>query len=253
MFTSGYGSAITGIGEARFAPAAAGDGFATLEVVRRGPVGWLVFDRPERRNAIDATMSAELERAWHQLEQDDDVAVIVNTGNGSAFQSGVDLAALATDRDGLRRFSRQTRDAQLRLTGWHNGVTKPVIAAVNGVCAGGGLHFVADADLVIASTAASFVDAHTSVGQVSAYETIGLLRKSSAEVTLRMAFVGRAGVVGPQRALQLGLVGEVVPAGELRARAQTLGELIADRDRGTLRARKHALWQALEHRWAAPA
>ena len=47
-------------------------------------------------------------------------------------------------------------------------MTKPVIAAVNGICAGGGLHFVADADIVIASTNAEFLDPHVSVGQVTA-------------------------------------------------------------------------------------
>ncbi len=52
----------------------------------------------------------------------------------------------------LREHSRRTRDAELRFTAWHCGVWKPVIAAVNGTCAGGGLHFVADADIVIAAS-----------------------------------------------------------------------------------------------------
>ena len=63
--------------------------------------------------------------------------LIVNTGNGSSFQTGLDVAQLARDKEALRRSSRQTRDAELRMTAWHCGVTKPVIAAVNGVCAGG--------------------------------------------------------------------------------------------------------------------
>ena len=66
-----------------------------------------------------------------------------------------------------------------------------MIAAVNGVCAGGGLHFVADADIVIASSDATFVDPHVSVGQASVYETIALAKKSPMESVLRMAFVGR--------------------------------------------------------------
>src|ERR671931_470559 len=83
------------------------------------------------------------------------------------------------------------RDAELRFTAWHNQVWKPVIAAVNGVCAGGGLHFVADADVVLLSENATLLDPHVSVGQVSAYETIGLIRKSPAEAILRMALMGR--------------------------------------------------------------
>src|SRR5918994_708843 len=148
--------------------------YDTLVVERAGPVGWLVFDRPAAANAMDATMLAELERAWHELDDDPRVQVIVNTGNGSAFQTGLDVVQLSRDRDALREQSRRTRDARLRLTAWHNEVWKPVIAAVNGVCAGGGLHFVADADVVIAASNATFVDPHVSVGQVSAYETIGL-------------------------------------------------------------------------------
>ena len=103
--------------------------------------------------------------------------VIVNTGEGRAFQTGLDVVQLARQPEALREQSRRTKRAELKLTAWHNGVSKPVIAAVNGVCAGGGLHFVADADIVIAASNASFLDPHVSVGQVSAYETIGLARK----------------------------------------------------------------------------
>src|SRR5437763_7163713 len=101
---------------------------------------------------MDAVMLAELEQAWQELDADPEVRVIVNTGNGEAFQTGLDVAQLARDKDALREQSRRTKRAELKLTAWHNGVCKPVIAAVNGVCAGGGLHFVADADIVIAST-----------------------------------------------------------------------------------------------------
>ena len=120
--------------------------YETLLVERRGPVGWLVFDRPDAGNAMDATMFRELEAAWRELDDDPAVRVIVNTGNGRAFQTGVDVAQLGRDKQALREQSRQTRDAELRLTAWHNQVWKPVIAAVNGVCAGGGLHFVAECD-----------------------------------------------------------------------------------------------------------
>ena len=140
--------------------------YTTLRVERRGPVGWLTFDRPEVGNAMDATMLAELEAAWAELDADPDVRVIVNTGAGASFQTGLDVAQLARDPAALREQSRRTKRAELRISAWHNGVRKPVIAAVNGVCAGGGLHFVADADIVIASTDARFLDPHVSVGEV---------------------------------------------------------------------------------------
>ena len=221
--------------------------YTTLKVEREGPVGWLIFDRPKAGNAMDAAMLAELEVAWAELDANPAVAVIVNTGEGRAFQTGLDVVQLAKDPTALREQSRRTKRATLRLTAWHNGVTKPVIAAVNGVCAGGGLHFVADADVVIASSAASFLDPHVSVGQVSAYETIGLARKIAFESVMRMALIGRGERVSPQRAYELGLLSEVVdPPEMLRDRAQELAELIAQNDPGQLRAAKKALWNTLE-------
>ena len=221
-------------------------GHDTLEVTREGPVGWLVFDRPEVGNAINSTMFVELEAAWAELERDPAVRVIVTTGNGKAFQTGLDVAQLASDKEALRRSSRQTRDAELRMTAWHCGVTKPVIAAVNGVCAGGGLHFVADADIVIAAERATFLDPHVSVGQVSAFETIGLAKKSPMEAILRMALVGRHERVSAEQARRLGILSEVVAPDHLRTRAQELGETIARHDPDHLTAIKTALWGALE-------
>ena len=165
--------------------------YETLVVERRGPVGWLIFDRPEVANAMDARMLAELETAWRELDDDPEVRAIVNTGAGAAFQTGLDVVQLSRDPAALREQSRRTKRAELRISVWHNGVRTPVIAAINGVCAGGGLHFVADADVVIAASTASFLDPHVSIGQVSAFEVITLLRKIPAEAVFRMALLGR--------------------------------------------------------------
>jgi enoyl-CoA hydratase/carnithine racemase len=221
--------------------------YETLVVERRGHVGWLVFDRPDAGNAMNATMFAELEQAWLELDADPLVRVVVTTGNGPAFQTGVDVKQMARDRGALRRFSRQTRDADLRFTAWHLGVAKPVIAAVNGTCAGGGLHFVADADIVIAASDATFLDPHVSVGQVVAYEGIALARKSPMETVLRMALVGRHERVTARRAHQLGIVGQVVdPPTALRDAAQELAEKVARNSPAAMAATKRALWAALE-------
>jgi enoyl-CoA hydratase len=210
-------------------------------------VGWLVFDRPEVGNAMDATMLAELERAWQQLDADPQVRVIVNTGNGPAFQTGLDVAQLSRDPAALREQARRTKRAELRLTAWHNQVWKPVIAAVNGTCAGGGLHFVADADVVLAAAGASFLDPHVSIGQVSAYEVIGLVRKSPMEPIVRMAFAGRHERLDARRAYQLGIVGEIIdPPERLADRAQELAEIIARHPVDHLSATKRALWGAFE-------
>ena len=75
-----------------------------------------------------------------------------------------------------------------------------MIAAVNGSCAGGGLHFVADADIVIAASDATFLDPHVSVGQAMSYEAIGLSHKMAFEPIMRMALVGRHERMPPPRA-----------------------------------------------------
>jgi len=221
--------------------------YATLIVEREGPVGWLIFNRPDAGNAMDATMLAELEAAWKELDTDPGVRVIVNTGSGRVFQTGLDVKQLAGDPDALREQSRRTRDATLRLTAWHNAVAKPVIAAVNGTCAGGGLHFVADADIVLAAADATFLDPHVSIGQVTAYEAIGLLRKMPAEAVMRMALLGRYERLTAERAMQLGMVSQVVaPPERLRDEAQALAEKVARNSPAAMAASKRALWHALE-------
>jgi enoyl-CoA hydratase/carnithine racemase len=222
------------------------EAYEALKVERHGPVGWLIFNRPTVGNAMDATMLSELETAWQELDADDDVRVIVNTGEGKVFQTGLDVVQLSRDKEALREQSRRTKRAELRLTAWHNGVWKPVIAAVNGVCAGGGLHFVCDADIVLLASTATLLDPHVSVGQVSAFETIGLVRKSPMEPVMRMALAGRHERMSAERAYELGIASEVVEPDALRGRAQELAELIAQRPPALLRATKRALWGALE-------
>ena len=215
-----------------------------LLVNRVGPVGWLVFNRPEVGNAMDSAMLDDLPRAWRDLDADPNVRVIVNTGAGRAFQTGLDVRQLATDPHALREQSRRTKRADLRLSAWHNGVGKPVIAAVNGVCAGGGLHFVADADIAIASERATFLDPHVSIGQASAFELIGLARRGPVEPIMRLGLAGRHERLGAARAYQLGIVSEVVP--DVRVAASRLAEKIARNPPDALRLVKQQLWQALE-------
>jgi enoyl-CoA hydratase len=221
--------------------------YTTLLVARHGPAGWLIFNRPAAGNAMDSVMLDEVEAAWRELDADPKVRVIVNTGEGDVFQTGLDVVQLSRDPEALRKQSGRTRRAELRLTGWQNGVSKPIITAVNGVCAGGGLHFVADADIVIASSNASFLDTHVSVGQVAAYELIGLARRMPFEAVLRMALVGRHERMSAERALALGMISQVVdPPERLREEAQTLAEKIARNSPAAMAATKRALWGALE-------
>jgi enoyl-CoA hydratase len=221
--------------------------FECLKVERRGPVGWLINNRPDRLNAMNARMRDELADAWMQLDTDAEVRVIVHTGEGRAFQTGVDVAEIASDGVGMERYRRSVEDFDLHFTAWHQEVWKPVITAVNGVCAGGGFHWVADADIVICASDAEFFDPHVSVGQVVSIEAIGLMRKMPVEAVMRMALVGRHERMPAERAYELGMVSEVVdPPERLRERAQELGETIARNSPAAMAATKRALWGALE-------
>ena len=219
-----------------------------LLVERDGPVGWLVNNRPEVLNAMNGKMREEFADAWLELDRDPQVKVIVHTGAGRAFQTGVDMTELATDGLGMERYRESAENNDFHFTAWHQGVSKPVITAVNGLCAGGGFHWVADADIVIAARDAQFFDPHVSAGQVVAMEAIGLLRKMPFEAVMRMALVGRYERMSAQRAYELGMISEIVdPPERLRERAQELAETIARNSPAAMRATKRALWGALEY------
>ncbi len=192
-------------------------------------------------------MRDEFAIAWRELDDDPEVRVIVHTGNGRAFQTGVDVAEIAGDGVGMERYRESVADFDLHFTSWHQQVWKPVITAVNGICCGGGFHWVADADIVIAASDAQFFDPHVSVGQVVAIEAIGLMKKMPVEAVMRMAFMGRYERIDAGRAYELGMISEIVdPADRLRDRAQELAETIARNSPAAMAATKRALWGALE-------
>jgi enoyl-CoA hydratase len=219
----------------------------TLRLERVGPVGWLINNRPEQLNAMNARMRDEFETAWRTLDDDPEVRVIVHTGEGRAFQTGVDVTEIATDGQGMGRYRESVERWDLHFTAWHNDVWKPVITAVNGICAGGAFHWIADADIVIAASDAQFFDPHVSIGQVVAIEAIGLLKRMPAEAVMRMAFVGRYERMSSQRAYELGMISQVVdPPERLREEAQALAEKIAKNSPAAMAATKRALWGAME-------
>src|SRR3954451_5095599 len=218
-----------------------------LLVERHGPVGWLINNRPDQLNAMNGAMREEFADAWIELDRDPDVRVIVHTGEGRAFQTGVDVMELATDGVGMERYRESVENWDLHFTAWHQKVWKRVIPAVNGICGGGGFHWVADADIVIAASDAQFFDPHVSVGQAVTMEAIGLLKKMPVEAVMRMAFMGRYERMDAERARELGMISQIVdPPEKLRDAAQELAEKIAKNSPAAMRATKRALWGALE-------
>src|SRR5580704_15959203 len=80
----------------------------TLLLERHGPVGWLINNRPDRLNAMNSHMRDEFETAWRTLDADPEVIVIVHTGEGRAFQTGVDVMEIAEDGIGFERYREST-------------------------------------------------------------------------------------------------------------------------------------------------
>lgn len=219
--------------------------FSTLRLERDGGVATLTLNRPDRLNAIDSAMGAELPEAWRQLDADESVRAIVVSGAGRGFCTGLDVRERAVNTPSPDQ--RTDMRSAVHLTAIHCGVWKPVITAVNGVCAGGGLHFVADSDITICAESATFLDPHVSVGQVSALEPIGLARRIPFEMVMRMALLGREERVDAPTALRCGLVSEVVSDALLLERAYALASAVARNSPAAVMATKRALWESLDH------
>jgi E-phenylitaconyl-CoA hydratase len=222
-------------------------GFDTLLFEKRDRVATLTLNRPERHNAFTVQMAHELRAAWGQIKQDGEIVCAIVTGAGEkAFCTGMDVADVA---DGsARETARGDVDDPpwFHLTAVQNRCWKPVITAVNGMVVGGGLHFVADSDLILAAEHATFFDTHVKVGLIAGLEPVGLARRIPLEAVLRMALLGGSERLDARRAYELGLVGEVLPAAELLPRARALAALIAEHSPTALARSKQAIWESLD-------
>jgi len=221
--------------------------YETLLVEHEQAVTWLTFNRPDIGNAMNATMFAELAEAWVALDHSPETRVIVLTGAGKAFNTGLDVKSLARDPESLRAIRKQMRDYDMHFTARHQHVAKPVIAAVNGTCAGGGLQFVTDSDFAVAASNARFLDPHVSVGQTVGYSAVALARTIPFGDAMRLALGGSHERMSAARALEVGLVTEVVdPPERLREVVQELAERIARNSPAALACSKRAMWRSLQ-------
>jgi enoyl-CoA hydratase/carnithine racemase len=230
---------------------------------REGSALLVELNNPDRLNAFGAAMFAELEQIWKEAASDPNLRAIILTGAGRGFCAGADVGGTLSRE---RKPRGPSVDEELSfLPGDH--VAVPVIVAVNGVCAGGGLHFVADGDIVIASESASFLDPHVSVGQVTGIEPVSLSLRVATPHLMRLAVLGRSERLSAQQALAIGLVSEVVAPGELLPRAFGLAEQIAANSPAAVAAsrailRQHARrqlheamqdgWNAVQRHWRHP-
>lgn len=215
--------------------------YETLSYEVRDGVALITLNREAQRNAVNSTMSRELPAVWKHFDQDPDAVVAVLTGSGEkALCTGADLTDLP-ETDGEGQYGSL---ASIRWTSLQNKVWKPVICAVNGQVVGGGLHFVADADVVLAADGATFFDTHVAVGLVAALEPISLARRMPLGSVLRMALTGGSERMDVTEAHRLGLVDEIAPKDELLDRAFALADKIKRHSPSALARTKKAIWQA---------
>jgi enoyl-CoA hydratase/carnithine racemase len=204
--------------------------YATIrfEVVDR--VATITFDRPDRLNALSPEMIRELRHAYDAAEAADDVWIIIVTGSGRAFCAGADVTEIPADGRVLYDEPYLSTNAQWEApqegTPPFRTMTKPILAAVNGLCCGAGLDWVTTGDIVIASDRAEFFDPHVSIGLVSGREVVRLARSLPTNVAMRMALMGRHERMSAQRAFDLGLVSEVVEHDRLMERAREIAAIV---------------------------
>ena len=162
--------------------------YETISYEKRDHVGVVTLDRPDALNAFNRRMEAELSGLWTEMRNDDDVWVAVLTAAGDrAFCVGVDTKESTAEVSAMSQFERWKKVPGSTVTARQNGCFKPVITAVNGMCGGGGLYFVADSDIVIAAENATFFDPHVTYGRVAAVEPIALTRRMPFGEVMRTA------------------------------------------------------------------
>jgi enoyl-CoA hydratase/carnithine racemase len=207
----------------------------------------VTLDRVERGNALLPGAMRVFRAIWAEVRDDPAIRVAVVTAAGERhFCTGFDVAE-ASGPDAELVFDNRPLAEAVHWSPQQNRVWKPVLCGVQGSCVGGGLHFVVDADLVVASRNARFLDSHVNVGMVGALENVGLARRLPLGTALRMTLQGRAFQLGAERAHQLGLVDELVeaPGDVLPACLEIARSMLANSPQA-MALSKQAVWGSLE-------
>ena len=222
----------------------------TLRFERRGRVGWLHLNRPEKLNAMNAQLWAELADVGPKLRDDPDLRAVVVIGDGRAFSAGIDLGSFGSDGSpGLdgppgRSGDQAAREASIAATQegylWLHEAWFPTIAAVRGYALGAGLQLALACDLRVASEG-------TRLGLLEA--KYGLMPDLTGTQTLPRVvgpakakeLIFTAAIIDAEEALRIGMVNRVVPDGELEATVEALAEQVAAQPPIAVRGAKRAV------------
>lgn len=227
---------------------------ATDRIVAKkdGAVGWLVFNNPERRNAVSVEMWQAIPEVLADFAADPAIRVVVLAGAGDkAFASGADISQFEkhrADAEGQRRYEQLGDAAMTRL----RELDKPTLAMIRGYCLGGGLNIAALCDLRIAADDARFGIPAGKMGlgyragaMKSLVDLVGAAFAREIMLTARQFSAAEA--------LHMGLVHKVVPAGELASATRAYCDMIAANAPLTLRAAKRVIAEVTKASYDAAA
>ncbi|GBD41096.1 putative enoyl-CoA hydratase echA8 [bacterium HR39] len=192
-----------------------------------GRIAHVVLNRPEKLNALDLAAWRRLAEVMRELDRDDALrCVIVRGVDGRAFAAGADISAFERERadaEQARIYAHAVHAAMESVSRCRH----PVVAAIRGVCVGGGLELACACDLRIAGDTARFGIPIKRLGLTLAYDELRMLLSlvgpaHAAEILLE----GR--IFGAERAKEMGLVNRVVPDAEVMAEAEAAARRIAE-------------------------
>lgn len=219
----------------------------TIDVKVEGGIGWVTFNRPEKRNAMSPTLNSEMIQVLDALELDGDARVVVLTGAGAAWTAGMDLKEYFREIDGgpeivQERIRRDASDWQWRRLRMY---AKPTIAMVNGWCFGGGFSPLVACDLAIAADDAVFGLSEINWGIPPG----NLVSKAMADTVghrRALHYIMTGDTFNGAQAAEMGLVNESVPLAQLREATIALAGKLLEKNPVVLRAAKHGFKRSRE-------
>lgn len=216
-----------------------------IVVEKSAGVGRLIFNQPQKHNAISFEMWQGISQAMHDFAADDSVRVIVLCGAGEkAFSAGADISQFAEKRatkDDVDNYERAAVQAHEDLT----GIGKPTIAMIQGYCIGGGAGIALCCDLRIASEDARFAIPAAKLGLAYRWDDVyPLVQLVGASFAREILFTARQ--FNADEALAMGFVNRVVPRAELETYVDDYAERIAANAPLTIRAAKRTIGEALK-------
>jgi methylglutaconyl-CoA hydratase len=211
----------------------------TITVTDNGRVRTITLQRPERRNALTATMIAELTEAFRAFAADEASLVLVMTGAGEAFCSGLDLEELqkmATQSDEAQRASSDSIATMLRTL---YDCPRPTIAAVNGAAVAGGMGLATICDFTYAVPDARFGYPEVKIGFIPAIVSAFLRNQVGEKQALDLLLTGR--LISAEEAQQMGLVTNIVEPASLMGAVDELASLLLKNSPASIAATKGLL------------